>query len=71
MIEANEFPDLSRKYRVSAVPQTVFTSSASPEPRILIGGGPPERFLGELFVAARVPPEKLAVDETPSAEGPA
>jgi len=59
VIEANEFADLSRRYRVSAVPQTVFTSAASAEPRILVGGGPPERFLGELLAAARVRLEDL------------
>ncbi|GIW08218.1 MAG: hypothetical protein KatS3mg060_3023 [Dehalococcoidia bacterium] len=63
MIEANEFPDLSRRYRVSAVPQTVFTSAASPEPRVLVGGGPPERFLGELFTVARVRLEDHLGDE--------
>jgi hypothetical protein len=54
VIEANEFPDLSRRYGVSAVPQTVFTV-ANAEPRILVGGGPPERFLAELLTAAGVP----------------
>lgn len=54
VVEANEFADLSRRYNVSAVPQTVFTSPAEPEPRIVVGGVPPERFLGELFALARV-----------------
>lgn len=63
-MEANEFPDLARKYRVSAVPLTVFTSPASTEPRVLVGGGPPERFLGELFLAAKAPVEALS-DESP------
>jgi hypothetical protein len=69
VIEANEFPDLSRRYRVSAVPQTVFTVRNG-EPRILIGGGPPERFLGELFTAAGVPLDE-PVDEAPGETTPA
>jgi glutaredoxin-like protein len=54
VIEANEFWDLSERYAVSAVPQTVFTFPGRAQPGILIGGGPPERFLGELFAYAGI-----------------
>ena len=53
-VEATEFPDLSAKYRVYAVPRTVINESAAVE------GAVPESFLLDAILKAVQPPPQAA-----------
>ena len=58
-IEATEFPDLTTKYRVHAVPKTVVNESFS-----IDGSLPEERFLDEILKT--IEPPDAAEDEAGS-----
>jgi predicted DsbA family dithiol-disulfide isomerase len=58
-IEANEFPELSRRYRVMAVPRTVINDQA-----VIEGALPESMFVRRILEAIRAKPEEPpAADE--------
>jgi hypothetical protein len=48
VIEANEFPELSRRFRVNAVPKTVVNGRAE-----ILGGLPEPQFVAQVLAAVR------------------
>ncbi len=52
VIEANEFPDLSRRYAVSGVPKTIINDKVQ-----FTGAVPEEHFVAAIQQAAGVEPE--------------
>lgn len=48
VIEATEFPELSRRYRVSAVPKTIINGQAE-----VLGGMPEPQFVAQVLKAVQ------------------
>ncbi len=63
VIEANEFPALSQRYQVSAVPTTVFSKRDGSDPRKAVGALPPENFLGALLEVSGLALEVAGEDD--------
>lgn len=57
VIEANEFPDLSRRYAVSGVPKTIINDKVE-----FVGAVPEEHFVAAIQQAAGVEPENTNED---------
>ena len=52
-VEATEFPDLSRRYRVSAVPKTVVNDEGE-----ILGALPPDSFIEQVLALTGAPAEQ-------------
>ena len=52
-VEATEFPDLARRYRVSAVPKTVVNGDGE-----ILGALPPDAFIQQVIALTRATPEQ-------------
>ena len=52
-VEATEFPDLARRYRVSAVPKTVVNGEGE-----IMGALPPDAFIQQVIDLTRATPEQ-------------
>jgi Thioredoxin domain len=59
-VEATEFPDLARRFRVSAVPKTVVNGSGE-----ILGALPPDAFIQQVIDLAR--PAAEQPEELPKA----
>ena len=52
-VEATEFPDLARRYRVNAVPKTVVNEGGE-----IMGAVPPDAFIEQVLALTRPAPEQ-------------
>lgn len=52
-VEATEFPDLARRYRVSAVPKTVVNTEGE-----ILGALPPDAFIEQVIALSGAPAEQ-------------
>ena len=52
-VEATEFPDLARRYRVNAVPKTVVNERGE-----IMGAMPPDAFIDQVLALVGPPPEQ-------------
>jgi alkyl hydroperoxide reductase subunit AhpF len=52
-VEATEFPDLARRYRVSAVPKTMVNGEFE-----ILGALPPDAFIGQVLTSLGTAPEQ-------------
>ena len=52
-MEATEFPDLARRYRISAVPKTVVNAEGE-----IMGALPPDAFIQQVLELARPAPQQ-------------
>ena len=52
-VEATEFPDLARRYRVNAVPKTVVNEHGE-----IMGAMPPDAFIDQVLALTRPAPEQ-------------
>jgi thioredoxin-related protein len=50
-VEATEFPDLARRYRVTGVPKTVVSVGESPEQIEILGALPQDDFIEQALAA--------------------
>jgi hypothetical protein len=50
-VEATEFPDLARRYRVTGVPKTVVSVADSPEQIEILGALPQDDFIEQALAA--------------------
>jgi predicted DsbA family dithiol-disulfide isomerase len=58
-VEATEFPDLARRYRVSAVPKTVVN-----EEHEILGALPPDMFIDQTLRAVSAAKTAIPTDST-------
>jgi len=58
-VEATEFPDLARRYRVSAVPKTVVN-----EEHEILGALPPDAFIEQTLSAVSAAKTPVPTDST-------
>ena len=52
-VEATEFPDLARRYRVTGVPKTVVNGDGE-----ILGALPPDAFIQQVIALTRATPEQ-------------